>query len=72
VLKDGRVAEQGTHTELIDAGGVYGELWRGTNSSLHFLSRAAWTDQFLIAQETALSEDVDPEKDIGLDKDDSR
>jgi len=52
VLKDGRVAEQGTHTELIDAGGVYGELWR--------------------AQETALSEDVDPEKDIGLDKDDSR
>jgi hypothetical protein len=72
VLKDGRVAEQGTHTELIDAGGVYGELWHGTNSSLHFLSRAAWTDQFLIAQETALSEDVDPEKDIGLDKDDSR
>ncbi|KAH8595254.1 iron ABC-transporter-like protein [Bisporella sp. PMI_857] len=27
VLKEGRVAESGTHRELIDTGGVYSELW---------------------------------------------
>ena len=27
VLKDGAVAEQGTHEKLIDSGGVYSELW---------------------------------------------
>lgn len=27
VLKDGSVAEQGTHERLIDSGGIYGELW---------------------------------------------
>ncbi|KAI0836026.1 P-loop containing nucleoside triphosphate hydrolase protein [Hypoxylon sp. FL0890] len=27
VLKEGRVAEQGTHKELIDSGGLYSELW---------------------------------------------
>ncbi|GAB7347474.1 hypothetical protein MBLNU459_g4387t1 [Dothideomycetes sp. NU459] len=27
VLKDGNVAEQGTHERLIDSGGVYSELW---------------------------------------------
>ncbi|EKD14229.1 uncharacterized protein L3040_003632 [Drepanopeziza brunnea f. sp. 'multigermtubi'] len=27
VLKDGQVAESGTHRELIDTGGVYSELW---------------------------------------------
>jgi ATP-binding cassette subfamily B (MDR/TAP) protein 7 len=27
VLKDGKVAEQGTHERLIDQGGVYSELW---------------------------------------------
>ncbi|KAI1170889.1 transporter ATM1 precursor [Nemania sp. FL0916] len=27
VLKEGRVAEQGTHKELIDGGGLYSELW---------------------------------------------
>ncbi|KAJ8122673.1 hypothetical protein ONZ43_g1192 [Nemania bipapillata] len=29
VLKEGRVAEQGTHKELIDRGGLYSELWSG-------------------------------------------
>ena len=29
VLKEGRVAESGTHRELIDTGGVYSELWSG-------------------------------------------
>lgn len=27
VLKDGQVAESGTHRELVDTGGVYSELW---------------------------------------------
>ncbi|KAL1303950.1 hypothetical protein AAFC00_000400 [Neodothiora populina] len=27
VLKDGHVAEQGTHERLVDSGGVYSELW---------------------------------------------
>jgi len=27
VLKDGQVAEQGTHDRLVDRGGVYSELW---------------------------------------------
>ena len=29
VVKDGSVAEQGTHERLIDSGGVYSELWSG-------------------------------------------
>ena len=27
VLDRGRIVEQGTHTDLVDAGGVYAELW---------------------------------------------
>lgn len=35
VLKDGKVAEMGTHRELVDRAGVYSELWSGRlNSSL--------------------------------------
>jgi ATP-binding cassette subfamily B (MDR/TAP) protein 7 len=39
VLKEGRVAESGTHSELIDTGGVYSELWSGKPISfpLYFL-----------------------------------
>ena len=29
VLKEGQVAEQGTHRQLIDRGGIYSELWSG-------------------------------------------
>lgn len=34
VLKDGNVAEQGTHERLIDSGGVYSELWSGEYETL--------------------------------------
>lgn len=27
VLSNGRVAESGTHEQLIDSGGIYSELW---------------------------------------------
>lgn len=33
VLKEGQVAEMGTHRELIDSAGVYSELWSGKFSS---------------------------------------
>lgn len=34
VLREGRVAEQGTHKELIDRGGLYSELWSGKSNYL--------------------------------------
>jgi ATP-binding cassette subfamily B (MDR/TAP) protein 7 len=34
VLKEGRVAEQGTHRQLIDRGGIYSELWSGESLSI--------------------------------------
>ncbi|KAB5542561.1 iron-sulfur cluster transporter ATM1 [Coniochaeta sp. 2T2.1] len=35
VLREGRVAEQGTHKELIDRGGLYGELWSAQETLFH-------------------------------------
>ena len=34
VLKDGRVAESGTHNQLVEGGGVYSELWNAQETSL--------------------------------------
>ena len=34
VLKDGHVAESGTHSQLLVAGGVYAELWHAQETSL--------------------------------------
>ena len=33
VLQDGNVAENGTHDELIEAGGLYADLWRAQETS---------------------------------------
>jgi ATP-binding cassette, subfamily B (MDR/TAP), member 7 len=33
VLKEGHVVESGTHSELVDTGGVYSELWSGKSMS---------------------------------------
>ena len=33
VLKDGRVAEQGTHEELINKAGIYSHMWEEYNHS---------------------------------------
>lgn len=38
VLKDGCVAESGTHSELLNAGNVYSELWHAQEASLDDLS----------------------------------
>ncbi|KAI0017079.1 P-loop containing nucleoside triphosphate hydrolase protein [Xylariomycetidae sp. FL0641] len=35
VLRDGGVAEQGTHKELIDRGGLYSELWSAQETLFH-------------------------------------
>jgi ABC transporter ATM len=34
VLKDGRVAEMGSHRELLDLNGIYAELWNAQEMSL--------------------------------------
>ncbi|EAS36367.2 iron-sulfur clusters transporter atm1, mitochondrial [Coccidioides immitis RS] len=34
VLKDGHVAETGNHTELLEKGGVYSDLWKAQETSL--------------------------------------
>ena len=34
VLKDGRVAESGTHNQLVEGGGVYSELWNAQETLL--------------------------------------
>lgn len=51
VLKEGKVAETGTHRELIDTGGLYSELWSGKCffiffSSLVFNLVGYFTDHF--------------------------
>ncbi|KAK7432320.1 Iron-sulfur clusters transporter atm1, mitochondrial [Neonectria magnoliae] len=35
VLKEGQVAEMGTHRELIDRAGIYAELWSAQETSFH-------------------------------------
>jgi ATP-binding cassette subfamily B (MDR/TAP) protein 7 len=40
VLKEGQVAESGTHRELIDTGGIYSELWSGESKM-----SASWRSQ---------------------------
>lgn len=34
VLKDGKVAEQGTHAQLLALGGIYQGMWEQQNASL--------------------------------------
>ena len=34
VLKDGRVAEQGTHEELVNKAGIYSHMWEEYNHSV--------------------------------------
>lgn len=36
VLKDGKIAESGTHEALVDAGGVYAHMWNEYNKSVNW------------------------------------
>ena len=36
VLEEGRVAESGTHGELLSRGGVYAHMWEEYNTSLQW------------------------------------
>lgn len=36
VLKDGKIAESGTHETLVDAGGVYTHMWNEYNKSVNW------------------------------------
>ncbi|GAW13403.1 Iron-sulfur clusters transporter atm1, mitochondrial [Xylariales sp. No.14919] len=49
VLKEGRVAEQGTHKELIDRGGLYSELWS---------AQETWLSSDGTEKERAISDDA--------------
>lgn len=39
VLKDGQVAESGSHRELIEKEGIYAELWNGETSGYTTVGR---------------------------------
>jgi len=58
VLKDGVVAEIGSHSELLDRDGIYAELW----NSKSFLSRFGNIANSILAQELSLAQDVDLER----------
>jgi len=62
VLKEGQVAESGTHRELIDSAGVYSELWSGRFSA--FSLPNASNDS--IAQETLFNEEGG-EREVDID-----
>ena len=55
VLRGGQVAESGTHSQLIDTGGVYSELWSGKPKDPLFIQSAgiAPTNRICVAQETS-------------------
>lgn len=59
VLKDGCVAEEGTHSELIEAGGVYSDLWHGKSRSNPRVSKADGS----AVQETSLGDLRDTERE---------
>lgn len=55
VLKGGHVAESGTHSQLIDTGGVYSELWSGKSRPFGYMCESE-TD-IRAAQETLFTDD---------------
>ncbi|KAH8167151.1 hypothetical protein CIB48_g1082 [Xylaria polymorpha] len=53
VLKEGKVAEQGSHKELIDRGGLYSELWS---------AQETWFSDDGTEKETIVGDGAEPEK----------
>jgi ABC transporter ATM len=62
VLKEGHVAETGSHRELLERDGIYAELW---NSKSLFSLRVACLANSTLAQEQSMDQDVDLEQDQG-------
>ena len=62
VLKEGHVAQSGTHRELIDTGGVYSELWSGTLTIFVFPLLA----NNLVVQETLFDEEGE-EREVNIE-----
>lgn len=65
VLKEGQVAESGTHRELIDTGGVYSELWSGKS---WFSRPVCCPSNTIAAQETLFGEDGE-ERELDINDD---
>lgn len=61
VLKEGHVAEMGSHRELLERDGTYAELW---NSKFFFSLRSSIIFNSVLAQEQSLAQDVDEEEDV--------
>lgn len=61
VLKEGHVAEMGSHRELLERDGTYAELW---NSKFFFSLRSSIFSNSILAQEQSLAQDVDEEEDV--------
>jgi ABC transporter ATM len=57
VLKDGHVAESGTHSVLMAQGGVYAQLWNG--KAIQRLLQSEIVTEIVIAQETLVENVVD-------------
>lgn len=62
VLQDGQVAEMGTHTELVEAGGVYAGLWNGEQCSV-FACEREYILKPTTAQESGLLDASDSDRE---------
>lgn len=67
VLKEGQVAEKGSHRDLLEQNGIYAELWNGKRPAVGspegvgvFQTRKL-TKSCATAQEMSLAQDVDSE-----------